>query len=285
MSILQVKEKWQNVILSANYAFKESYMGHVRVYPLAHDRRNFKAEEAAELANQKFIALQNVSYGTGDQRMLQGMSLNLEPKKKYLILGDMGSGTKELMGILTKELPLYEGSITIKGRDLRGMEGLALRREISLISSGAPMVRGSVYDNVAFYGKYDWMKVRDCMGKVGLLNLENDHGGILDTEELGDMEKKRISIARALVNHSSILILDETAGSENNEEDYEIEELILNMREMTVLSISHRLTKSLMDKYDRIFILDQGTIVEEGTFSELLLNNDYFYNRYVSSET
>ncbi len=123
------------------------------------------------------------------------------------------------------------------------------------------------------------------MGKVGLLNLENENGEVLEAEELSDIDKKRISIARALVNHSSILILDETAGSENNEQDYEIEELILNMREMTVLSISHRLTKSLMEKYDRIFILDQGHIVEEGTFSELLLNNDYFYNRYVSSET
>jgi len=103
-------------------------------------------------------------------------------------------------------------------------------------------------------------------------------------DEYTDKEKKKISIARALVNNSSILILDETAGSEKNTSDYEIEELILNMREMTVLSVSHRITKSLMDKYDKVFVIDKGIVVEEGTFSELLPNNDYFYNLYVSNE-
>jgi ATP-binding cassette subfamily C protein len=124
------------------------------------------------------------------------------------------------------------------------------------------------------------------MGKVGLTE-KNDHQEELQLEridEYTDNEKKKISIARALVNNSSILILDETAGSEKNTSDYEIEELILNMREMTVLSVSHRITKSLMDKYDKVFVIDKGIVVEEGTFSELLLNNDYFYNLYVSNE-
>lgn len=285
MSILHAREKWFNVVSSANYAFRESFVVHERIYPLAPDRRNFYSEEAAVQADQKSISMRNVNFMKEKAKVLRDISMIIEPKKKYLVLGDEGSGTEDLIRILTKEETSYEGNISIKGMDLRSIEDHLLRREVSLISSSIPVIRGSLYDNVAIYGKYDWMKVRDSMGKVGLLNLENENGEVLDTQELSDIEKKRISIARALVNHSSILILDETAGSENNEQDYEIEELILNMREMTVLSISHRLTKSLMEKYDRIFILDQGIIVEEGTFSELLLNNDYFYNRYVSSET
>lgn len=285
MSILHVREKKLDVASSANYAFKDRYVAQERIYPLAPDRRNFNVEEAAAHADQKSVNLKKVNYMTGRKQILRDISLIIDSKKKYLILGDEGSGIKELIRILTKEETSYEGNISIKGMDLKMIDEDLLNREVSLISSSVPVIRGSVYDNVAFYGKYDWMKVRDSMGKVGLLNLENENGEVLETEELSDIEKKRISIARALVNHSSILILDETAGSENNEQDYEIEELILNMREMTVLSISHRLTKSLMEKYDRIFILNQGEIVEEGTFSELLLNNDYFYNRYVSSET
>lgn len=285
MSILHVKEKWFSVASSSNYAFGESYAARERIYPLAPDRRNFAFEEAAVRADQKSISMRKVNFMIGRKPILRDLSLSIEPKKKYLILGDEESGTEELIRILTKDETSYEGSISIKGRDLRMIEDHTLNREVSLVSTNIPMIRGSVYDNVAIYGKYDWVKVRDSMGKVGLLNLENENGEMIETEELSDIEKKRISIARALVNHSSILILDETAGSERNEQDYEIEELILNMREMTVLSISHRLTKSLMEKYDRIFILDQGLIVEEGTFSELLLNNDYFYNRYVSSET
>lgn len=285
MSILHAREKWFNVVSSMNYAFKESYAAHERIYPLAPDRRNFDFEEAADHADQKSICMRKVNCIKEKKKILKDITIDIEPKKKYLVLGDEESGTEDLIRILTKEETSYEGNISIKDMDLRMIEDHLLRREISLISSSIPVIRGSLFDNVTIHGKYDWMKVRDSMGKVGLLNLENENGEVLEAEELSDIDKKRISIARALVNHSSILILDETAGSENNEQDYEIEELILNMREMTVLSISHRLTKSLMEKYDRIFILDQGHIVEEGTFSELLLNNDYFYNRYVSSET
>lgn len=285
MSILHAREKWFNVVSSMNYAFKESYAAHERIYPLAPDRRNFDFEEAADHADQKSICMRKVNCIKEKKKILKDITIDIEPKKKYLVLGDEESGSEDLIRILTKEETSYEGNISIKDMDLRMIEDHLLRREISLISSSIPVIRSSLFDNVAIYGKYDWMKVRDSMGKVGLLNLENENGEVLEAEELSDIDKKRISIARALVNHSSILILDETAGSENNEQDYEIEELILNMREMTVLSISHRLTKSLMEKYDRIFILDQGHIVEEGTFSELLLNNDYFYNRYVSSET
>ncbi len=285
MSILHAREKWFNVVSSMNYAFKESYAAHERIYPLAPDRRNFDFEEAADHADQKSICMRKVNCIKEKKKILKDITIDIEPKKKYLVLGDEESGTEDLIRILTKEETSYEGNISIKDMDLRMIENHLLRREISLISSSIPVIRGSLFDNVTIHGKYDWMKVRDSMGKVGLLNLENENGEVLEAEELSDIDKKRISIARALVNHSSILILDETAGSENNEQDYEIEELILNMREMTVLSISHRLTKSLMEKYDRIFILDQGHIVEEGTFSELLLNNDYFYNRYVSSET
>ncbi len=285
MSILHAREKWFNVVSSMNYAFKESYAAHERIYPLAPDRRNFDFEEAADHADQKSICMRKVNCIKEKKKILKDITIDIEPKKKYLVLGDEESGTEDLIRILTKDETSYEGNISIKDMDLRMIEDHLLRREISLISSSIPVIRGSLFDNVTIHGKYDWMKVRDSMGKVGLLNLENENGEVLEAEELSDIDKKRISIARALVNHSSILILDETAGSENNEQDYEIEELILNMREMTVLSISHRLTKSLMEKYDRIFILDQGHIVEEGTFSELLLNNDYFYNRYVSSET
>ena len=243
MSILHAREKWFNVVSSMNYAFKESYAAHERIYPLAPDRRNFDFEEAADHADQKSICMRKVNCIKEKKKILKDITIDIEPKKKYLVLGDEESGTEDLIRILTKEETSYEGNISIKDMDLRMIENHLLRREISLISSSIPVIRGSLFDNVTIHGKYDWMKVRDSMGKVGLLNLENENGEVLEAEELSDIDKKRISIARALVNHSSILILDETAGSENNEQDYEIEELILNMREMTVLSISHRLTK------------------------------------------
>ncbi|HSL86023.1 MAG TPA: ABC transporter ATP-binding protein [Bacteroidales bacterium] len=282
MSILHVKQKWFTVAPWKNYTLSESYAEIEREYPMVLDRRNFDVEEAAVPAHQREISMRDLTYTVGSRDLLKDIRMSFEPRKKYLILGDKDSGTEELIEILMKKITAYKGSITICEKELEKVEKGKRCRDLSLVSSRIPVIKGSVYENVLLDGKSDWTKVRDSMGKVGLLKLENEN---IKTEDLSDIEKKRISIARALVDHSSILILDETAGSENNAEEYEIEELILNMREMTVLSISHRLTKSLMEKYDKIFILDKGSIIEEGTFSELLLNNGNFYNRYVSSET
>lgn len=97
--------------------------------------------------------------------------------------------------------------------------------------------------------------------------------------------KPRTSIAEALVRHSSILVIDPMEESSIVPTKFAVEELILNMREMTVLSVSRKMSKSLMEKYDKIFVLDQESQVEEGTFNDLLMNNDYFHHLFVSNET
>ncbi len=107
---------------------------------------------------------------------------------------------------------------------------------------------------------------------------------LLENEEVPSLkDQRKTSIAKALVRNSSILVYEESEESPKN--DFEVEELILNMREMTVLSVSRQMTKSLMEKYDKIFVLDHECLVEEGTFNELLLHNEYFHNLYVSNET
>lgn len=97
--------------------------------------------------------------------------------------------------------------------------------------------------------------------------------------------KPRTSIAEALVRNSSILLIDPMEESSIMPTKFAVEELILNMREMTVLSVSRKMSKSLMEKYDKIFVLDQESQVEEGTFNDLLMNNDYFHHLFVSNET
>ena len=95
----------------------------------------------------------------------------------------------------------------------------------------------------------------------------------------------KTSIAKALVHNSSILVFDQAKECKNPKIEFEVEELILNMREMTVLSVHRQMTIALIEKYDKIFLLDQESQVEEGTFNELLQHNPYFYNLYISNET
>lgn len=286
MSMLHMKEKILYVVTSIRnpVLLEESYYEQSSVYPMAPGRRNFKYEEAAVPGSQKEFTITDLCYIIGQDKILDNLNMSFLPKKKYLILGDKYSGVDVLLGILTKKIQFYEGAVTINNKNLRKINRNKLSGELSLISKDIPIEEGDFFHNVVLSKKFAKEKVRENLGRVGLLTREE--GDItMERQEFTEGERKRISVARALMNHSSILILDETAGSEKNESDYELEELILNMREMTVLSISHKLTKSLMEKYDRIFIMDKGSVVEEGSFSELLLNNDQFYKSYVSSET
>ena len=286
MSMLHVKEKFINVVTSIRNPalLEERYLEQSLGYPMALVRRNFIYEEAAATRGQNEISITDVSLRNGQEKMLDCVSMDFLPKKKYLILGNEDSGVDVLLGILTKRIQSYEGTVSVKEKNLKRISRNRLSGELSLISKDIPVLEGDYYRNVVLSKNCDPETVRENLGRVGLLTKEEGDYR-MERNEFTAEERKRISVARALMNHSSILILDGTAGSEKNESDYELEELILNMREMTVLSISHKLTKSLMEKYDRIFIMEKGTIVEEGSFSELLLNNDHFYKSYVSSET
>lgn len=286
MSMLHVKEKILYVVTSIRnpVLLEESYNEQSFAYPMAPGRRNFNYEEAAVSGSQKGLTIKDLSCKIGQDKILDSLNMDFLPMKKYLILGNKNSGVDVLLGILTKNIQFYEGTVTINEKNIRKINRNKLSGELSLISKDIPIEEGDYFHNVVLSKKFDKERVRENLGRVGLLRKE-EGDIVMERQEYTEDERKRISVARALMNHSSILILDETAGSEKNESDYELEELILNMREMTVLSISHKLTKSLMEKYDRIFIMDKGSVVEEGSFSELLLNNDQFYKSYVSSET
>ena len=93
-------------------------------------------------------------------------------------------------------------------------------------------------------------------------------------------EKQRISIARSLLRKSPILILDEATASLDNETAYSIEDTILDMKNTTLISVTHKLWGSLLNKYDKIFVIQDGKIIEQGSFKELIDLKGYFYSLY-----
>ena len=235
------------------------------------------------------MTIEGLSFAYEKNKMvLNDINMNIEKGKKYLIIGVDGSGKSTLLDILLKKNSDYIGNVFIGKDDLKKVKTTDLNNTISVVSSNVPILNDTIYNNVALNTNENDRKVWDSMGKVGLRNnsenLVSAGNGADSNESFSNGDKKKISIARALVKNSSILVIDETTESSDNKVDYEIEELILNMREMTVLSFSRKLSKSLIDKYDKIFVLDQGRLVEEGTFSELLLNNEYFYKMYFANE-
>lgn len=123
------------------------------------------------------------------------------------------------------------------------------------------------------------------MTKIGGLTIKAQNGYGESKKKYDSRRKPKTSIAEALVRHSSILLIDPGEDSINVAKEFAVKELTLDIREMTVLSVSRKITQSLMEKYDKIFLLDQESQVEEGTFRELLLRNNYFQHLFISNET
>lgn len=296
MSIQQIKQK----LLFAVFALGSQEIEDTRkrkainetrgnVSFTANDRLFHDFDVMEKRATVPGMTIEGLSFAYEKNKMvLNDINMNIEKGKKYLIIGADGSGKSTLLDILLKKNRDYIGNVFLGKEDLKKVKSADLHNTISVVSSNVPILNDTIYNNVAMNSKDNDRKVWDSMGKVGLRNnkenLVNAENGTDLSESFSNGDKKKISIARALVKNSSILVIDETTESSDSKVDYEIEELILNMREMTVLSFSRKLSKSLIDKYDKIFVLDQGKLVEEGTFSELLLNNEYFYKMYFANE-
>jgi len=296
MSIQQIKQK----LLFAVFALGSQEIEDTRkrktinevggnVSMTTNDRLYLDYDVVEKRASVPGMTIEGLSFAYEKNKMvLNDINMNIEKGKKYLIIGADGSGKSTLLDILLKKNRDYIGNVYIGKDDIKKVKTTDINNTISVISSNVPILNDTIYNNVALDSNENDRKVWDSMGKVGLRNnhenLVNAGNGTDSNESFSNGDKKKISIARALVKNSSILVIDETTESSDNKVDYEIEELILNMREMTVLSFSRKLSKSLIDKYDKIFVLDQGKLVEEGTFSELLLNNEYFYRMYFANE-
>lgn len=230
------------------------------------------------------LVFENLSYRDEDGHMvLAGLNMTIEQGKKYLLLGTEESGNAELLKILSHQIQEYDGNVYVGHQNLKELQGKALERILAFIHKNIFVLNDTIYRNIALHPHYDEKKVRESMRRVGLNERPetNTTDIALNRGFYSANERQKISIARALVNNSSILILDSTSDCTK---DCEVEELILNIRDMTVLSVSHILSKELVDRYDKIFVLDEGRVVEEGSFSDLLLQGGHFYSMYVRNE-
>ena len=102
---------------------------------------------------------------------------------------------------------------------------------------------------------------------------------------ISEGQAQRLSIARAIIRKSPLLLLDEATSSLDAKNSYEIERTILDLKELTVVAVSHRLVEDIMKRYDEIIVMDQGKVIEKGSFDALIEKKDAFYRLYTNSES
>jgi len=231
------------------------------------------------------ITFQNVSFGyEPDQTVLKGISLKLEPGKKYAIVGASGSGKSTLLNLLMGGYTGYEGSIAIDGREITSIDPDSLYEIISLIGQNVFLFDATVRENITMFRDFPDHAVDSAAERAGLLPVMEAKGEDYRCGEngagLSGGERQRVSIARSLLRGNPVLMLDEATAALDNQTAWEVTDAILRLDGLTRIVVTHRLAESLLRRYDANIALRDGRVTEQGTFEELMDRKRYFYSLY-----
>ena len=219
--------------------------------------------------------------------VLRDVSLRLEAGKKYALVGASGSGKSTLLDLLMGAHDGYGGSLTVDGRELRSIDPDSLYDLESLIGQSVFLFDDTVRQNITMFRHWPGGAVDSAAARAGLGPLLAERGGDYRCGENGSGlsggERQRISIARALLRGTPVLLLDEATAALDNETAYAVTSAILDLEGLTRLVATHRLEAALLERYDEIFVLRNGTVAERGDFAQLMDRKGYFYSLYTVS--
>ena len=148
------------------------------------------------------------------------------------------------------------------------------------------MLDDSIKENIRLYSNHDDKDILDACKRSGLDKLLNKLPNGINSlvgengNKLSGGEKQRIAIARALINNTQILILDESTSALDNETAYNLENSLLNLENLTLITVTHKLIKNILNRYDEIIVMKNGKIIEKGNFEDLINIKGYFYSLY-----
>lgn len=231
------------------------------------------------------IRLEQVTFGyEPDKPVLQEVSLTLEAGRKYALVGASGSGKSTLLNLLMGGGSGYRGSITVDGRELRDIDPSSLYDLMSLIGQNVFLFDDTIRRNITMFRDFPRQAVDSAVKQSGLIGLMQQRGEDYRCGEngvgLSGGERQRISIARSLLRGTPVLLLDEATAALDNQTAFAVTDAILSLEGLTRLVVTHRLDSALLERYDRIFVLRNGRLCEQGTFQELMGERGYFYSLY-----
>ncbi|MQQ33200.1 ATP-binding cassette domain-containing protein [Pseudomonas sp. SZ57] len=231
------------------------------------------------------VTFDNVSFNyNGERQVLDALSLSIRPGEKIGLVGRSGAGKSTLINLLLRFYDVDKGSISIDGQDIAHVTQDSLRSAIGMVTQDTSLLHRSIRDNIA-YGRPDATdeQIRSAAasaqadGFISQLSDKQGHSGY-DTLvgergiKLSGGQRQRVAIARVMLKNAPILLLDEATSALDSEVEVAIQESLDEMMQgKTVIAIAHRL--STIAAMDRLIVMDDGRIIEQGTHAELLGKN------------
>jgi ATP-binding cassette subfamily B multidrug efflux pump len=231
------------------------------------------------------VVFDNVSFNyNGERQVLDGLNLSIRAGEKIGLVGRSGAGKSTLINLLLRFYDLDSGEIRIDGQNIAKVTQDSLRSAIGMVTQDTSLLHRSIRDNIG-YGRLDATdeqihtaarnaqadgfirQLSDKQGHTGYDTLVGERG-----IKLSGGQRQRIAIARVMLKNAPILLLDEATSALDSEVEVAIQESLDDMMTgKTVIAIAHRL--STIAAMDRLVVMDQGQIIEQGTHAELLDRN------------
>jgi ATP-binding cassette subfamily B protein len=230
------------------------------------------------------------SYERG-REVIRGIDLEVHPGEMIGLVGKSGAGKSTVINLLCRFYDPDSGAITIDGTDLRSIDLAAWRRQVGIVMQSPFLFNASILENIRYgdpEASFESVVVaaRAARAHDFIAAKEDGYDTVVGDggSSLSGGERQRVAIARAILHDPPVLILDEATSAVDSETEKQIQEAIANLvKGRTTIAIAHRL--ATLRNADRLLVIEDGRIIEQGSHEELLANEEGHFARLVKLQT
>ena len=277
-------------LATLNLAVQQGLAGAKKVLPIIDNENSIKDQAGSKelIVKNGLIKFENVQFGyfNNETQVLDGINLEIPGEKMTALVGHSGAGKSTILNLIPRFYNISTGVISIDGQPISNSTIYSLRKNISLVSQDTTLFDDTIKNNIA-YANLDASK--EQIQEAAKLSFADEFINKLPDKydtligengvRLSGGEKQRLSIARAILKKSPIILLDEATSSLDAETESKIQKAITYLtKDRTTVVIAHRLSTILNS--DKIYVIDMGKVVGEGNHKELLDTSEVYKNFY-----